>query len=706
MCYSVATTKNGVNEHMRFCKRLTALTLILCIALTVPFIAAQAAYETLRTWAIGTEVRRMQQALKTLGYDVKVDGTYGPVSEAAVRSFQRKNNLNQDGIAGNQTLTLLYSLSGDAASGENGGSASPVYPSEGESVTPSARLELGSSGADVTALQNKLNSLGYNCGRNDGVFDTATRGAVKAYQKSVGLSQDGIAGTQTLTKLFSSSAQGTDSPSGDSASAGAAIVATGNSSPLRFRGTPSAADSRNIIGSLNNGQSVEVLDSSGLWSRLRVNGRVGYVMTRYLSFAGSSPLPEESESSGQPVTPSAGITATVRTSNGGSLRLRSSATTSGNNVLASIPNKATVQVHSVAGTWTQCSWQGRTGYAMTEFLSISQAQPDPESPNDPVIEEESGYTRILRPGDSGDDVRRLQARLKELGYTISLTSSYDSATVAAVRAFQTINGLKVDGIFGSASAAILTSSAAQGADSTPQSFGTLRMGDKDGADKAVSKLQKRLADLGYSLTVDGSFGIKTHDAVVSFQQQNSINQSGIADAQTQARIYADDAKKNTGSTQGVDISAGQIGGPSTGSVKLLHWYKEVKPALGGGPTVRIYHPATGVSFNVKIYSLGRHADAEPKTLKDTQLMNAAFGPASWNTRPVYVKLPSGTWTLGTMHNYPHLSGSISDNGFGGHLCIHFLRDLDETQKADPNYGMQNQKAIRKAWKSMTGEDVQ
>ena len=42
-----------------------------------------------------------------------------------------------------------------------------------------------------------------------------------------------------------------------------------------------------------------------------------------------------------------------------------------------------------------------------------------------------------------------------------------------------------------------------------------------------------------------------------------------------------------------------------------------------------------------------------------------------------------------MHNNPHLFGSIKDNGFGGHLCVHFKRDLEETRKADPNYGMQN-----------------
>jgi hypothetical protein len=58
-----------------------------------------------------------------------------------------------------------------------------------------------------------------------------------------------------------------------------------------------------------------------------------------------------------------------------------------------------------------------------------------------------------------------------------------------------------------------------------------------------------------------------------------------------------------------------------------------------------------------------------------------------------------------MHNFPHLSGAVSDNGFNGHLCVHFLRDLDETKRTDPNYGMFNQERIRATWKSMTGEVV-
>ena len=52
-----------------------------------------------------------------------------------------------------------------------------------------------------------------------------------------------------------------------------------------------------------------------------------------------------------------------------------------------------------------------------------------------------------------------------------------------------------------------------------------------------------------------------------------------------------------------------------------------------------------------------------------------------------------------------LSGSINDNGFGGHLCVHFLRDMAEARKNDPNYGVNNQVMLRNAWKTLTGETV-
>ena len=54
----------------------------------------------------------------------------------------------------------------------------------------------------------------------------------------------------------------------------------------------------------------------------------------------------------------------------------------------------------------------------------------------------------LRRGDSGDDVKRLQQRLRDLGYGISVDGKYGSATEQAVKDFQEEHGLVADGVVG------------------------------------------------------------------------------------------------------------------------------------------------------------------------------------------------------------------------------------------------------------------
>ena len=59
--------------------------------------------------ASGDEVTRLQQRLKDLGYlNGKVDGKYGGGTKRAVISFQRRNGLKTDGVAGETTLAKLY----------------------------------------------------------------------------------------------------------------------------------------------------------------------------------------------------------------------------------------------------------------------------------------------------------------------------------------------------------------------------------------------------------------------------------------------------------------------------------------------------------------------------------------------------------------------------------------------------------------------
>ena len=69
------------------------------------------------------------------------------------------------------------------------------------STAPCNILRKGMSGDDVRDLQEKLNSLGYDCGEADGIFGTRTFRAVVLFQEDHRLDTDGIAGRQTKTAI-------------------------------------------------------------------------------------------------------------------------------------------------------------------------------------------------------------------------------------------------------------------------------------------------------------------------------------------------------------------------------------------------------------------------------------------------------------------------------------------------------------------------
>ena len=65
----------------------------------------------------GTEVRTIQEKLKRWGYySGYVDGIYGSQTVSAVKSFQKKNGLTVDGIAGTQTLKAMGITSSSSSS--------------------------------------------------------------------------------------------------------------------------------------------------------------------------------------------------------------------------------------------------------------------------------------------------------------------------------------------------------------------------------------------------------------------------------------------------------------------------------------------------------------------------------------------------------------------------------------------------------------
>ena len=374
-------------------------------------------------------------------------------------------------------------------------------------------------------------------------------------------------------------------------------------------------------------------------------------------------------------------------------------------------------------------------------------------------------------GSKGEEVKALQQALIDLGYLKGKADGiFGNQTENAVRAFQSANGLTVDGLAGKKTRAMLQEAAAgknssstatvqpaatpapaataapaqntaQNTSSASSSDGSLFGGNyatirlKDRGDR-VKVMQQALIRLNYLTgNADGIFGNKTLNAVLLFQQENNLAADGLAGKKTLKALETADkngaihgssstvsvsavTEEKTQSTASAQTSATTASSskytsssrtataPDGGTIYLLHWFNDIKPSLKNGSNLLIYDPSTGISWTLKVHSRGRHCDAEPLTLQDTEKMVEAFGyQNTWTQKGVYVKLPSGVWTIGSTHDMPHMSGNVKDNGFDGHLCVHFLRDMSETQQNDPNYGVSNQKTIRSLWKSLTGEEL-
>jgi peptidoglycan L-alanyl-D-glutamate endopeptidase CwlK len=62
-------------------------------------------------------------------------------------------------------------------------------------------LKLNSSGPDVTALQQALQTAGFSPGAIDGSFGLGTEAAVISFQRSKGIGADGVVGPKTATAL-------------------------------------------------------------------------------------------------------------------------------------------------------------------------------------------------------------------------------------------------------------------------------------------------------------------------------------------------------------------------------------------------------------------------------------------------------------------------------------------------------------------------
>ncbi|MGD7788424.1 phage tail tip lysozyme [Propionibacteriaceae bacterium Y1700] len=128
-------------------------------------------FPVLKSGAKSSAVTTLQYLLRSHGYTIDVDGSFGPATLAVVQAFQKAKGLVVDGVVGPRTWLAVVK-----------------------------KVREGDKGDAVRALQSELRGAGHSV-EIDGSFGPATLTAVKAYQKAAGLVVDGVVGPITWGSL-------------------------------------------------------------------------------------------------------------------------------------------------------------------------------------------------------------------------------------------------------------------------------------------------------------------------------------------------------------------------------------------------------------------------------------------------------------------------------------------------------------------------
>ncbi len=635
------------------------------LALPEPVAASQ--YRLLTNGSEGAQVKALQQALQELGYYEKtIDSKFGSGTGQAVSAFQEKNSLGVTGDADPVSQSLLFE-------GEPVNSRGVKVQVQTLPPIPGVTMRPGDRGDAVVSMQQKLKTLHLYSGQPDGVYNSETESAVRAFQKVNNLTADGIAGEKTQAQLAQAILQPSSSQQ-TPAQIGETTIYNPQEEPAAvYPYTTTAAASVNLrkrastsamrLITIPQGASLEVLEDTGSYLKASYRGYTGYAMKDFINvpeqYLTGKVLDMNTDArvkyetltvgaEGRKVRAlqqalselgfygnqvdgkfGAGTTAAlkafqkknnlretgialpelqqllfeqrVRSSRGSLVLVKTLPPVDGLTLAQGDYGDAVYELHQMlmkSGHYDSTvgyEFTRATALAVSAFqkdhsikvtgkadsftmlalktnLSVQSPGPGSDLPVQTPPTEDN--VTVVRSGTRGMAVNRLQSRLVELGYySITPDGEFNGDDIAALRQFQRVNGLEIDGIAGLATQQTLYASYALRADAqavpftpAPPSGNALKLGSS-GND--VRAMQSRLITLKYLTgTADGIFGTQTAAAVTSFQRTNNLGADGIAGDQTISVLYSAGAKAYTqpqepapqpGSTQKVALEIGDTG---------------------------------------------------------------------------------------------------------------------------------------------------
>lgn len=635
--------------------------------------------ESLNSSVSSKTIEQVQTMLKALDfYAGDITGKAGEKTEAAVRAFQKQYGLTVDGIIGKATLSKLNSV---YAAHQAGDTSAAAKPETAASVASSESTSQSISSGTIRQVQEKLASLGFYTGEVTGNAGSKTTAAIKEFQKTYGLTADGIAGSATLKKLDEVyNASKTSAPT-KTETAPATAVTRGVSTSTVRKVQQELKDLGFYTGEVTGNAGAKTSDAIRAFQE-----KYGLTADGILGTATLSKLDEVYNASKKSAATETAAPAQSNVSSSTIRQVQEKLKALGlytGDVTGNAGSKTTAAIKS---------FQEKYGLTADGIPGTATLKKLDEVYN---ASKKSSTEATTAPVQPSSTIRQVQEKLKALGfYTGEVTGNVGSKTTAAIKAFQTKYGLTADGIPGNATLSkldeVYNASGKTAAEATPApaSAGV--------SSTTVKQVQQKLLELGfYTGEVTGNAGEKTIAAVKAFQKKYGLTADGVIGSATLKKldeVYAA-KKKNSSSTTpspNARVSAstvksvqkqlkelgfysgevtGKAGSKTTAAVKAfqkkygltadgilgtatinkinsvykasnttsssssrsgtrqiynLDWFRAKKNSLFGqlglikGHSLRLTDLNTGISLSVTIQSASNHLDVEPTTSSDTE----------------------------------------------------------------------------------------
>lgn len=418
----------------------------------------------------------------------------------------------------------------------------------------------------------------------------------------------------------------------------ATVFAATTTDTVNLRMEPST--SSKSLGIVGKGHNVDFVENAGEWSKVSFEGNTGYIRNDYLE--GSD------------------IVSYIYTTDNVNLREGVGTDTAS---LAVIPKGSKLNLESKGDTWSKVSYDGLTGFIRNDFLSIDGSAT-------PITYLYTTSNVNLRDGASTNN-----NILKTLDENTTVELIEDNGDWAKVKSEDEIGYIRKDylgNIVEKEKEAVTTANVNLREDSSTDSNIITTIS----SDTPVEIIESN--DNFDKVSVDGNVGYISNDYL--------DNQIEYVDG-FPVIVEDDQVPLASGTTASVNTTNGEV--------EDLSW-QEIKDGnlFPVGEDAKVTDLYTGKVYYVRSFSNGNHADVEPVTEKDTQILKSTFGGEwSWDVRPVLVSI-NGHNFAGSINGQPHGGGVNSQNGMDGQVCIHFRGST--VHNGNENFAALHQKVAREA----------